>query len=815
MTDMLRFSLKQFRSNSFFTLIKVVSLVVGFTVCVVLFSLVMDDLGYDRCWKGEDELYRIAMEQYQDGRLSFRSARSFWGLPGLLVEELPEVTARTRLLPDVITVFVGEQQIQDVKMFYADTNVFRVLPREILAAESREVFPDIHSMAISSSLAETLYGTVDCLGEELRLNEGWTFYISTVFESIPEKSHLAFDVLITRASLVYYMRNFDNARGILVDTDDFRYTDPGPYHRNSWGNLRSYNYVRVKKGTDLQELQEKTRERIRNVELPESISEATILPFFQAVEDIHLKSDYPDEIRENSSLFYIYMLILIALVVLMVCWINFINLFAVVFNERIRVIAIRIVHGAGHRGIALETLASGSMISLLAAAIATGVSLLVQVLSPAFNFDSRVLIILVFLVLFSALLSVLVPLSSLRSGRITGQLKGEIFGKRKGTAYRRIMVILQFASGVVLIASTMIILSQMRYTVSRDLGFNGKDIIYSFSPMTMNQRPDIPERLNMFRNEMDVLPGVEAFCTSSTVPGESVHFPGIRLKYIMEGDEKEAFVQRINVDHAYFGLYGIGFLAGEGFRDNEQYDLDEVILNEQAATDLGFLSPHDALGEIIAVGDREFRVTGVVENYHHYSLKDKLMPIAFFKSLSWRAAVGYYSFRLNNTDPATLESIAEIWRRTYPGEQFLIRFMEESYLQQYEAERSFSTSFLISAFLAILTSCLGLLGLSRFNILKRTREIGIRKTFGASSGLILGLLQRETLVLVILSSLVGIPLAWFISRRWLENFYYRIDPEWWMFTLAFIIALLVAMSTTLLQSWRASRKNPVDALRYD
>ena len=409
----------------------------------------------------------------------------------------------------------------------------------------------------------------------------------------------------------------------------------------------------------------------------------------------------------------------------------------------------------------------------------------------------------------------LVPLSSYRPGRIMGQLKGEVFGRRRGSTYRQIMVAVQFFSGLVLIASTLVIWSQMNYAGSKDLGFSDRNIIYSFSPMTMNQRPDIHVRLSMFRNEMAAIPGVDAFCTSSTVPGEPIHFQGVTLKLDQDPDEREAFVQNINADHSYFELYGIRLLAGRGFRDNEQYNVEEVVLNRQACADLRFSKPSDATGERVRIGENTWEIVGVIDNYHHHSLKEKLLPMAFFKSLRWRASVGYYSFRLNSADPATLENIAKTWQRIYPGEQFLFRFMEESYQEQYEAERSFGTSFMIAALLAIITSCLGLLGLSRFNILKRTKEIGIRKTFGSSSGLILKRLQRETFLLVFLASIAGIPISWIISRRWLENFHYRIDPAWWMFTLAFFLVLLVAISTTLLQTWRASRKNPVEALRYE
>ena len=806
---------RQFRSNAFFISIKISSLIIGFTVSTVLFSLVINELGYDKFWSMEDRLYRISMEQYQEGQLSFRSARSYRGLPGLLVEELPEVTARTRLMPDVITVFVGEQQIQDVRMFYADSNVFKVLPREILAAESTEVFPDIHSMAISASLAKILYGTVNCLGRELRLNEGWTFYISTVFEDYPKKSHLTFNVLMSRASLSYYLRNFDNSTGQLVDTDNFEYVDPGPYHRSSWNNIRGYNYLLVDKDADMDLLQHKVEELISKVELPDRLEKAIIVPDLQAVEDIHLHSSYPDEIKENSSIFYIYMLLLIGLIVLGICWINFMNLYSVVFHERIRVNAIRMIHGAGFRGILGETFAMACMISVLASALSVGAAFIIQRFSPSFQFTGNLLLIYLLLVILSALLSLLVPLTSFKQSRIMSQLKGEVLGMRRGSIYRRLMVGVQFLSGVVLITCTLVIYYQMNYTRNTELGFEDSNVIYSFSPMTMNQRPDIQEKLVMFRNEALAIPGVDAFCTSSSVPGRAVHFPGVTVHYLKDDGNAEAFVQRLNVDYDYFDLYGIQLLAGRGFRKTDLYNVDEVVLNRRASEDLGFQDPADALGEVIRLGENSFQIVGVLENYHHLSLKEKLLPMVFFKSLRWRAAVGYYSFRLNSFDSKTLESIEQIWQRTYPGEQFLFRFMEESYLEQYQAERSFGTSFLIAAILGILTSCLGLLGLSHFNILKRTKEIGIRKTFGSSSIQVLKRLQTETMLMVVLSSLIGIPISWIIARRWLENFSYRIDPAWWMFLLAFILLLFVSLLSTLVQTWRASTRNPVETLRYE
>jgi len=812
--------LRQIKSHLFFKTIQVISLVIGFTVFRVLLSLAMKDLGYDQSWDTEDRLCRVSMEQHQEGQLNFRSAKSYRGIPGMMEQELPEVRGMTRLIPDVITVFVGEQQIQDVRMFYADSNLFQVLPREILARESEELFPDIHSMAISESLARKLYGSIDCLGKELRLNEGWTFYISTVFENIPAKSHLHFDVLMSRASLIYYMRNFDNATGQLVDNEDFTYVDPGPYHRSSWSNSRSYNYILVREGTDMDLLQKKAIELIGNVDLPDRIKNTRIIPDIQPLEKIHLHSNYPDEIRENSSLFQVYMLLLIGMVVLLISWINFINLYAVVFIERIRVIAIRMIHGAGQRRITLDIFKQAFALGLLAAALSAVALMLTAHFSKEFEFDPGLLLFLLLLGGITALLSVIISLSACRSGRIMGHLKGELMGKRRGSGYRRIMVVIQFTSGVVLIASTMVIALQMNFTRKKELGFNDNNIVYSFSPMTMNQRPDIPQKLELFRNEMAALPGVGAFCVSSSVPGRPIHFSGFAMNAVSGGQESEAFIEPVNVDAYYFDLYGIPLLGGRGFRENENYEVNELILNRKASEELGFEVPAEALGQVIRSGSNTWEVVGVVENYHHFSLKDKLIPLAFFKSLRWRAAVGYYSFRLqpgklNQGSQETLAHIDEIWTKVYPGERFLHTFMDESFREQYKSDSSMASSFLIAALLALAASCLGLLGLSRYNILKRTKEIGIRKAFGSSSYLVLRLLQRETLVMVLLASFMGIPLSWWISRNWLDHFSFRIDLAWWIFILASIVVLMVAILTTLVQTYRASLKNPVDALQYE
>lgn len=814
MAPPVRYIFRQGKVYALFTIIKVLSLVIGFSVFVILISLVKDELGYDKFWENGRLLYRVAMEQYQNEELIISSAQSYLGLPGVLVEEMPEVLDMTRLTPDLITVFVGEQQIQDVKMFYADTNIFKVLPREILKSESSRIFPDIHSMAISESLARKLYGTVDCLGEKLRLNEGWTFYINTVFEDIPQNSHLCFDVLMSRASLVYYMRHFNNQTGQLVNTEDFEYLEPGPYHRGSW-NRRSYNYLLVSEGTDMEWLQEKVVKMLQEVDLPDRIRIASIKPVFHRIDRIHLHSEFPDEMKASGSMFHIYMLILIGVVVVVISWINFMNLYAVVFQEGIRVVAIRMIHGAERKHVRIEVFGKAIFLSLIAAIMAGILAWAVQFFYQAYSFSLLDIVLLLLLTFITAVISVLIPIAGFQSGRIIGQLRGEIFGKQKGALYRRVTVIIQFTASVVLITVTIVVLSQLNYTRKKELGFDPGNIIYSFSPMTMNQRPEIPEKLILFRDKVAGVPGVLDFCVSSTIPGKPIGFPGLTMRFTADGNELESFLQRIHVDAGYFDLYGIEMLAGTGFREDPRYDVEDIVLNRQAAVSLGYADPSGAIGTFLRAGEREYKIIGAVEDYHHKSLKDGLMPMVFFKSLRWRVAVGYYSFRLGSIEEKTIDRLAEIWKVTYPGEQFLFHIMEETYEEQYRTEWNFMRSFMLAALLAMITSSLGLLAFSSYNTLKRTKEIGIRKTFGSSRGRIMILLHMETFSLVMISTLIGIPVAWLIVSRWLTNFSYRIEPSWWMFLVAVLVTLLVATATTFIQTWKISGRNPVESLRYE
>lgn len=808
--------LRQIRRSAFFSILKIVGLCIGFTVFIVLLSMVRKELSYDDFWTNKGKLYRVALEQHKEGQLQMQSARNYQGMSELLMQEFPEVENRVRIYRDMITLFAEEEQIQDVDMFYCDTTLLSVLPLKILDAESSSPFSDVHATIISESLALKLFGTSDVIGRELKLNEGWKFYVSAVFEDIPANSHLKADMFLYWKSLHYYIQNYDVPSRELIENPEFVYSVPSPNQAWAWNNRLNYNYIIIKEGVDVEALEAKARKLLETFKLPDRFSDTRIIPHFQAVEDIHLHSDYSDELGVNSSMFRIYMLVLIACIVLVISLVNFINLYAIDFYEKSKDLAVRVINGAGSRHIMGLIWQRGLVLCLISAFFAINFIYLASIwISSMDPINSFTFILLFSLIAMSTLLTVIIPMVGYKAGSTMDHLKGRVLGKMKGKNFRRILVALQFISSIVLISSTIIIYLQMDYTRTKNLGFNPEHVIYSYSPMTMNMNPEIPRKLIQFKNAMEQDPSVLDFSVSSSIPGKPLGFPGFTVFRSTGDTEKESVLFRMNIDAGYLETYGMEMLAGDNFRDDHNYQTNDIIINRSAAELLGFKRPEDALGEALRVGENLLSISGVVEDYHHLSFKSEYIPTVFFKNLWWHLGVGFYSFKLAGDEADRTDLIARTWAEIYPGEKFIFSTMESTFLEQYEADQAFGRSFMYAAILAILVSCLGLLGLSKYNAIRRTREIGIRKTFGASSSSILLLLQSETIVLILISAVMGIPVAWLITDRWLNTFMYHISAKWWMFFIAVLLTLIVAFVSASILSIRTARANPIDSIRYE
>lgn len=356
----------------------------------------------------------------------------------------------------------------------------------------------------------------------------------------------------------------------------------------------------------------------------------------------------------------------------------------------------------------------------------------------------------------------------------------------------------------------------MNFVINKNLGFNGSQTVFSYTPMTITNHPDIPAKLVTFRNEVQSLPGVSSFTVSSSVPGRDIRRWNENVNPVNSAEQFGASFNIVSIDNQFLDTYGISLLAGENIIDRSDWTSDEVLINRCAAEKMGFGNPVDALSSTFSIGQNSYRVKGVIENYHHVSLHHQIMPAIYFQNLQWEMSVGYYSFKLTSSNiSGVMKDIERVWERLYPGDEFVFNFSEKEFESQYRNDLNFNRILSFSAILALIISSLGLLSLSMFNTSQRIKEIGIRKVNGARISEVLVMLNKDFVKWVAIAFVIAGPIAYYALNKWLENFAYKTELSWWMFVLAGLLALGIALLTVSLQSWKAARRNPVEALRYE
>jgi len=802
------------------TAIQVGGLVIGFTIVIFLLVKIKYEYSYDTFWKGSQSIYRLGLDQtYEDGRV-YRSARNFGGSSELLHAEVPGVVAHCNLGRDVITVYNHDKVIQDVDWFWTDTTFFSVFERKIIYKESNQLFGDVHGISISESFAKKLFGNENPLNKEITLNEGWKFLVKSVFEDIPENSHIKVDVLGSYQSLFYYMNNYNNATQTLVENQAWTYKKASPYTRWAWSSPtqhRPHCYIRLDPKTEIATVESAVLPAMKKVGLPPNLEKSRINFIFQPVASIHLHSNLNDELRSNGSAMQVNFLMIIALVVLVVCIVNYLNLSTISAIEERKNYSIRILNGSGKMSVFLSLLTKNLFLYGLALFISVPIaSLIIRFQLPQHTIAVFVFLIMIAIVGIGALISSLVPYISVFSTPIFLALKGQSVALNQNWSSRKVLVVLQFAISIILIICTVGIFKQMDFVMKEKLGFSGEQTVFSYTPMTMTNSPEIPGKLLTFKNEVLALSGVSSFSVSSSVPGKEIR----RVQdNVLPGNSAEPFASpfnEISIDDYFLRTYNIPLVAGANIGEQSNWTSDEVLVNRSAAEVMGFKTPDEAIGSVFKIGQNTFKVKGVVENYHHVSLHYPVKPSIYFQNLQWEMSVGYYSFKLSSSDlQGTMNDIEKIWKRLYPKDEFICFFANKEFEAQYRSDLNFKNILTSSALLALVISCMGLLSLAIFTTKRRIKEIGIRKVNGAKVSEVMAMLNRDFVRWVAVAFVIATPVAWYAMDKWLESFAYKTALSWWVFVLAGLLALGIALLTVSWQSWRAATRNPVEALRYE
>ncbi|HEX3385610.1 MAG TPA: FtsX-like permease family protein, partial [Mucilaginibacter sp.] len=635
-----------------------------------------------------------------------------------------------------------------------------------------------------------------------------SFLITGVFKDYPSTSHLIIDYLVSYDTL----RKLLKASG---DKNDSANTALGWYD--------FYVYLQLRHGTDLEAFQAKMpafADKYINNAKPwakaNNIKDRLyIIPFH----DIHLYSNYNQEAEVNGNGSAVDFMFLIALIILGIAWINYINLSTARSVERAKEVGVRKVLGAARQNLIGQFMLENIILNCAAIVLAV---IAVLLLTPVFNqlmnqqaikeFSMTGKYWLIFLGIFisGTLLSGIYPAFVLSGYQPVAVLKGAFKNTSGGLILRKGLIILQFSISVILIAGTIIVYQQVSFMRKQKLGvdINQTLVLNGVQTSTDSVYQDI---FQPFKTELLKNSGIKGITVSTNVMGQEIYWTN-SFESLDHKDLGASTVYRLGVDYDFIPQFGMKLLAGRNFSKDFPTDKKAAILNDRALAQIGFKSPQDAVGKKIANGDT-LTVIGVVQSFHHMGLQKPIDPQLITLRPNARDA---YSIKLQTKDlQGTIAAVKTTWNKYFPNDPFNYFFLDDEFNAQYQSDQRFGEMFTIFSLLAILIACFGLIGLSAYNILQRTKEVGIRKVLGASVRNVVFILSKDFLALVIISFVIATPIAWFIMHSWLQDYAFRIDISWWVFAVAGVLAFVIALSTLSFQAIKAALANPVKSLRTE
>jgi putative ABC transport system permease protein len=806
-------------------------LTAGMASFMLIFFYISYEKGFDRSWQDADRIYRVRLNKtLPDGTVS-KSAGNYRALGWVMNSEIPGVEHSTSLWEDNVMAYTHENFMTDVKFFWGDASFFNVFRLRFLEGDGHNPFPTVQSMVISESAARKLFGSEDPLGKSFKINEGWEFIVSGVFADIPEDSHLKVDILGTCNQLFYFFNHFDNATSTLRPETETNSWLPDASQSWLWSNPDAYTYVKLKKGVWLPDV-ESAFENIYKKYTSHILASGQKSEFvMQPVSDIHTGTALENEMSATINGSTIAALWTVAILALVMSWIIFINFQVTQSVERAKEIGLKKVVGARPSDLSFQIMAQSILINAVGLALALSVFFLLR--KPLSDFldlqhlipvETTSLLIIVSIFMAGAVLSGLYPVYFLVSKSSRQLLSKHFAQKNDGFGLRRTLVVFQFAASIGLLIATSVIVMQVSYMKNKDIGLCINQTAYSNIPLSTLHKPGAAERMKTFMEEIDRLPGIISSTLSSSVPGQAINFHSNQIFPVNAPDKSGTNYGILTVENHLDEVYRPKLLAGKFFADDDQPGSKKLLINSEACRKLGFGPAHSAIGQFInvtvndflSIQNETFQICGVVEDFHQESARKVIEPLLIINSLRWKYEVGYISVAFDAHSGSNLmQGLSEKWTQFYPSDPFAFRFTNQTYQLQLKADKKLAGLFSVYTALSILLAAIGLLGLASNATRKRVKEIGIRKVNGAKVSEILTLLNKDFVKWIAIAFGIAVPVAWYAMDKWLENFAYKTELSWWIFALAGLLALGIALLTVSWQSWRAATRNPVEALRYE
>jgi putative ABC transport system permease protein len=792
-------ALRNLFRNKLFTFINVIGLSISIAIFLSLTAYVQYQFSFDKFYEGGDRIYRINYYEYQQGQPVLQSARTH-DRTGLLVHEYaPQVEAMTRVYNEKAFVFTEDVRIVDQDMLFADSSFFKVFSVKLLSGSSANSLQAPHSVMISKSQAAVYFGSQDPVGKTIFFNERLPVTITGVFEDIPSNSSLDFDFLLSWSTMSYY--GWVSKDGTFSTPWTFTFVKL----KENITDIPSVNKALTRMATDHITTLEK-RGHTARYEL-------------QSYQDLHTASSLSGEVKPSTSKTLLYALVSLAAFILVAAWINYINLSLARSLERADEIGIRKVFGATRFAISGQFMLEAFILSFVTFFIGYGLyafftgpfSYLVFTNVSFFTggIGTRVLYFTGFVV--GTTLIAFYPTHVISRFKPVLILKNKLgSGKGKAALLQQGLMVFQLFLAVAIVGITLIAGRQINFIRSFDSGFNAQQTITLRAPASTNSDSLRYTRYRTFRNEVLQNAAFRSGTASMNIPGQEIRFHDEDVHPIGSKNEKKQSFWVMWIDEGYPETFGLTLAGGRNFNVKEPGAT--CLINETAALALGYKTPVDAVNTVIFTSDQKpVTVVGVLKDYHHESIRKPVEPILFFHHHPHE--YGYYSFKVQSRQGNYLQGLEKIWHKHYPNDQFIYYFMDRFFEEQYQSDEFFTKLLKLFSIISIAVASLGLFGMASLAMVKRTKEIAVRKVLGARVSDILLMISRNYVRLIAISCAFAFPLAYYVTDQWLNGFAYKIDVHWWMIIMPGAIVLLTTLLTIAAQSIRAAIADPARSLR--
>jgi putative ABC transport system permease protein len=794
--------------NKGFTVLNLLGLSLGLASCLLIIFYVVDELSYDRYYTKAERIYRVN-EDLKLGENNVLYAVCMPPLAKTLKAEFPYVENTVRIKnAGPLHVKIGNSNVLENGFAFADASLFDVFTLPMINGDRKTALAEPNSVVITESTAKKYFKNTNVIGKLIPVDGNTLLKVTGVIKDILPQSHFHFDFFISMSSY----KDSESNKWLRSDYNTYVLFKDAADHKKLEAALPSF----LNKFSG-DEMRNELHQSMADFEKGGSFFRLNLTP----ITDIHLKSNRTGELGANGTIQYVYIFSAIALFILLIACVNFMNLSTARSANRAREVGVRKVLGSSKKHLVLQFLTESVLLTLASTLIAF---IAAMALLPAFNnISGKDLAItqqtlkwlipsLVFIVLFVGTLAGSYPAFYLSAFQPIDVLKGRLSTGFKGSSLRSVLVVLQFSISIFLIVGTLVIYNQLHFIQSKDLGYNRSQVLVIKNTFELNNQVEV------FKKEVKQLSGVVNATLTGFLPTSGWKNTAIFFKNAVFDQKKALFPQTWEVDEDYIKTLQMTITAGRNFSSQMLTDSSAIIINQAAANFLGLNDPLNKPlyrsngGNQTVANSKKYNIIGVVKDFNFSSLRNVISPMVLVLAKN----NGSLSIRVNTANlPTLMAKINETWKGLSPNIQMNYSFMDQDFDATYRTEQRAGSISIIFTSLAIIIACLGLFGLAAYAAEQRVKEIGVRKILGASIAAITGMLSLDFIKLVFIAILISLPLGWYLMNMWLQSFAYREPIHWWILAMAGFTAVFIALITISFQSIKAALANPVNSLRSE